>query len=90
MSGLFLPSLYIGSITKNFPIGIVIKNVKTKHMSRDFIMLPSLDNENYINQHLEELLLDTQTLKNVLIFYCFGSNAPAGELEVKFSTKSYF
>lgn len=33
-------------------------------------MLPSLDNENYINQHLEELLLDTQTLKNVLIFLC--------------------
>ncbi|MEO1376621.1 MAG: hypothetical protein AAFW70_20465 [Cyanobacteria bacterium J06635_10] len=33
-------------------------------------MLPSLENGNYINQHLEGLLLDTQTLKNILIFLC--------------------
>lgn len=31
-------------------------------------MLPSLKNENYIKQHPERILLDTQTLKNVLIF----------------------
>lgn len=33
-------------------------------------MLPSLENKNDIKQHLERLLLDTQTLKNILIFLC--------------------